>query len=92
MKDIVKITHYDNGPILSMYESKKGSPVAEFKWFYPDGKVGVHCFYYDNNLDGEHKSYDPNGELRTISYYKNGIDITEQVIEKREVLKKIISL
>jgi antitoxin component YwqK of YwqJK toxin-antitoxin module len=60
--------------------------------YYKNGKLDEHLFYKDGFLEGECKVYYNTGEIEKVTYYKKGIDITEQVIAKRELLERIKDL
>src|SRR5690606_32037758 len=56
-KILQKEVSYENG-------QKSGS----FKYFYPNGKLGIEGNYVSDNLEGEIKSYYENGNLFGIRY------------------------
>jgi len=50
-----------------------GKMDGEFKSWWPNGQLFVHCYYRNGKFDGEYKSWDENGEMLEHYYYKNGV-------------------
>jgi len=45
---------------------------GEYKAWFSNGPLFVHCFYKDGKIDGEFKSWHNNGQLHIQCFYKNG--------------------
>ncbi len=45
---------------------------GEYKQYYYDGTLNIHCSYTKGDLDGVYKRYDENGYLWCKCYYTNG--------------------
>lgn len=45
---------------------------GEYKEWYVDGKLYIHCFYKDNLKDGEYKEWNYNGKLIMRKLFKDG--------------------
>jgi antitoxin component YwqK of YwqJK toxin-antitoxin module len=45
---------------------------GEYKKWYENGKLDVHCFYNDRKLNGEYKHWNENGQLLNHCFYKQG--------------------
>jgi antitoxin component YwqK of YwqJK toxin-antitoxin module len=43
--------------------------------YYESGELKSVCNYKDGELDGIHKILYPDGLIKELTYYKNGIDI-----------------
>jgi len=50
---------------------------GEYKEWYSNGKLGVHCFYKNKKKEGEYKKWWADGELWEHSLYKNGKKIRD---------------
>ncbi|HEY2810123.1 MAG TPA: toxin-antitoxin system YwqK family antitoxin [Rhabdochlamydiaceae bacterium] len=74
-------TWYDNGSICTIKHFRNGIPVEEHKEYYDpqsvENKKSLQVMRYfkytsEGKLDGEQKTYYPNGAVHTCVYYKNG--------------------
>jgi len=45
---------------------------GEFKEWYNDGKLKLHCYYHDDKEEGEYTEYHLDGTIRTYCLYANG--------------------
>ena len=54
------------------YEDDNGLIQGEYKDYYDNGKLCIHCYYKDNILLGIYKRYHDNGNLFNICNYING--------------------
>ena len=50
----------------------KGQKHGEYKWWYNDGQLGVHCFFVNGEEHGECKLWHENGQLEEHCFYVNG--------------------
>jgi antitoxin component YwqK of YwqJK toxin-antitoxin module len=91
MKNGEEKSYYINGKLREIINWKDGKLEGEYKWYYKSGKLRVVSYYKDDKLEGERKYYYRNGK-EEITYWKNGKNITEQVIEKKELLERIKEL
>ena len=70
-KQIIKVFEEDIEKVLFdgvWFSEIEG--VGEFKSWYNDGRLSVHCFYNDEgNLEGEFKSWWWNGQLAIHCFY-----------------------
>jgi hypothetical protein len=85
-------SYYSDGELKTITNWKDGLLEGESKWYFKNGQLGAVSNLKDNKREGEIKTYRENGKLSGIYYYKNGNNITEQVLEKREILERIKEL
>jgi antitoxin component YwqK of YwqJK toxin-antitoxin module len=45
---------------------------GEYKDWYKNNQIRVHCFYKDGNKDGEYKIWYDNGQIWVHCFYKDG--------------------
>ena len=45
---------------------------GEYKKWWDNGQLEVHCWFKDGYLDGEYKSWYKNGQLESHRWYKDG--------------------
>ena len=45
---------------------------GEYKSYYSNGQIYIHCFYKDGQRDGEYKRYYSNGQIYIRCFYKDG--------------------
>ena len=79
-KQIIKVFEEDIEKVLFdgvWFSEIEG--VGEFKSWYNDGRLSVHCFYNDEgNLEGEFKSWYHNGQLAIHCFYNGTSDEPEK--------------
>ncbi len=46
---------------------------GEYKKWWGNGKLCIHCFYKEDRLNGEYKAWHPNGQLEVDVFYKQGL-------------------
>jgi len=57
-----------------------GRKQGEYKRYYENNQLELHCFYKDDLIIGEYKSYDDNGKIERHYFYdQDNKDITTQV-------------
>ena len=61
----IKDKHFD------YYEDDNGLYQGEYKSYYHNGKLSVHCYYKDNKRHGIFKDYYDNGNLWNICNFIN---------------------
>jgi antitoxin component YwqK of YwqJK toxin-antitoxin module len=83
--------YYENGQLGEVTIWKNGKKEGESKQYHKNGQLKEVTNYKNGKREGEDKYYFLNGEVE-IFYWKNGKDITEQVLEKRELLGRIEQL
>jgi len=54
------------------YEDDQGRRQGEFKWYYANGQLWLHCWYKDDEYHGEYKSYHKDGSLWEHTYFEDG--------------------
>jgi antitoxin component YwqK of YwqJK toxin-antitoxin module len=54
------------------FEDEFGNKQGEFKSWYSNGQLDIHCFYVDGNRHGEYKSWYSNGQQWAHCYYVDG--------------------
>lgn len=50
-----------------------GKYQGEYKWYWGNGQLGVHCFYKNDLRHDELKWYDKGGQLEEHKLYENNI-------------------
>jgi antitoxin component YwqK of YwqJK toxin-antitoxin module len=45
---------------------------GEYKQWYDNGKIFLHCFYKNDKKDGEHRKWHYNGQIWVHLLYKDG--------------------
>ena len=63
----IKNKHYD------YYEDDNGLRQGEYKSYYNNGKLSVHCYFKDDKLHGIYKRYHDNGNLKNICNMVNDV-------------------
>ena len=53
------------------YEDDNGLRQGEYKDYYDNGKLDIHCYYKDNKYHGIYKEYYYNGKLYNICNFIN---------------------
>jgi len=54
---------------------------GEYKEYFSDGQLWVHCYFKDGKRHGEYKVYNPDGQLWVHCYFKDGKDITNMYLK-----------
>lgn len=54
------------------YYNSKGRYHGEYKEWYENGNLSIHCFYKNGQRHGEYKSWYLNGKLEIHFFCKNG--------------------
>jgi antitoxin component YwqK of YwqJK toxin-antitoxin module len=54
------------------FVDESGKEQGEFKWWYSDGQLQMHCFYVDGKRHGEYKAWHPNGQLSRNCFFVDG--------------------
>ena len=67
-----KEERYDNGTLKERYLTRFGEKEGEFKSWFSNSQLNIHCYYKEGKLEGEYKSWDDNGQLRIHCYCKEG--------------------
>ena len=49
-----------------------GNGKREYKTWYSNGQLCIHCFYENDKLHGEYKRWYDNGQLFIHCFYENG--------------------
>ena len=66
------------------YKDDNGLKQGEYKSYYNNGKLDIHCYYKDDKLHGIYKSYYTNGKLRNICNFINGKEHGEDKFYNRD--------
>jgi antitoxin component YwqK of YwqJK toxin-antitoxin module len=82
------IWYYENGNLWEISNWKDNKLEGEHKWYHDNGHLREISYYMNDEREGESRSYSITGE-EEITFWKNGEDITEQVLKKRELLEMI---
>jgi antitoxin component YwqK of YwqJK toxin-antitoxin module len=51
------------------FEDEFGNKQGEYKAWYSDGQLWVHCFYVDDKVHGEYKLWYSDGQIWVHCYY-----------------------
>jgi antitoxin component YwqK of YwqJK toxin-antitoxin module len=51
---------------------ENGQKQGEYKWWYENGQLRLHCFYVDGKRHGEFKRWHENGQLWMHCFYVDG--------------------
>jgi antitoxin component YwqK of YwqJK toxin-antitoxin module len=54
------------------FEDEFGNKHGEYKWWYENGQLRVHCFFVDDKVHGEYKWWYSDGQLREHCYIVDG--------------------
>jgi len=56
------------GTLFYLNNKKQG----EYKYYWYNGQLCIHCFYLNGKVHGEYKGYNSNGQLSEHCFYLNG--------------------
>jgi len=79
------------GEYNELYKDEQNKLQGEYKYFYDIAhkKLWEHTFYKDDKVHGKYMLYDENGNLSSLTYYKNGTWIPEQEYNEWQLKEKI---
>jgi hypothetical protein len=65
-------------PDVECHVDENGMYQGEYKKFYKDCTLFIHCFYVDDKRHGEYRDYRGDGSLWEIRNYRHGVQHGEQ--------------
>tara|TARA_R110001592_G_scaffold363109_2_gene680368 strand:- start:37542 stop:38522 length:981 start_codon:yes stop_codon:yes gene_type:complete len=79
-KDSVELEFTKKGKIAKEISYKNGMKNGLFTIYYYDGKKELEGEYFNNEYVGELKSYNPDGSLRMVMVYENGVEKNKRFV------------